>query len=111
MLSIEVHNFATVDKMSMVVVSRERPIMAKKRFHDGDYAGLNGARKEEARDFSMLSEDKSACANMPQDVKYHAWPKTGHYADYSLDDTIRGIDKQMDEDGAQMRRRKGGNKW
>lgn len=86
--------------------------MAKKRFYDGDYSGpLNKARREEARDFSMLSEDRSAPANMPQDVKYHAWPKAGHYADYSLDDTIRGINEQQDEDGRAMERHKGGNKW
>lgn len=84
----------------------------KKRFYDGDYSGpLNKARREERADFSMISEDHSAPANMPQQVKYHAWPKVGHYADYDLDDTIRGIDRQMNEDGAQMRRRKGGNKW
>ena len=68
-------------------------------------------RKEEMRDFSMISEDKSACANLPQDVKYHAWPKTGHYADYDLDDTIRGIDKQMNEDGSGMRRHKSKSKY
>lgn len=86
--------------------------MAKKRFYDGDYSGpLNKARREENRDFNMISEDKSACANLPQDVKYHAWPKAGHYAQYDLDDTIRGIDKQMDQDGAGMKRHKGGNKW
>lgn len=84
--------------------------MAKKRFHSGASA-LNVERRAEARDFSMISEDKSACANLPQDVKYHAWPKAGHYAEYSLDDTIRGIDKQMNEDGAGMRRHKSRSKY
>lgn len=85
---------------------------SKKRFYDGDYSGpLNKARREESKDFSMISEDHSAPANLPQDVKYHAWPKAGHYADYDLDDTIKGVDRQMDEDGAQMLRRKAGNKW
>lgn len=86
--------------------------MAKKRFYDGDYSGnLNAARKQEARDFGMISEDKSACANMPQQVIYREWPKAGHYADYNLDDTIKGVDKQMNEDGSGMARHKGGNKW
>lgn len=85
--------------------------MAKKRFYDGDYSGLNKAREQQARDFSMISEDKSACANLPQDVKYHAWPKAGSYADYDLDDTIRGIDKQMDQDGAGMRKHKSKSKY
>ena len=86
--------------------------MAKKRFFDGDYSGnLNVARRQEAKDFSMISEDKSACANLPQDVKYHAWPKPGYYANYDLDDTVRGIDEQMDADGAGMRRNKSKSKY
>lgn len=84
--------------------------MSKKRFYAGDSA-LNQARNQEARDFSMISEDKSACANLPQQVKYHAWPKAGHYAEYDLDDTIRGIDKQMDADGAGMRKHKSKSKY
>jgi hypothetical protein len=91
--------------------------MAKKRHYsshlgEGSYEGpLNKARKEERKDFMMLSEDHSAPANLPQDVKYHAWPKVGHYANFESDDTIRGIDDQMNADGAQMARRKAGNKW
>jgi hypothetical protein len=85
--------------------------MAKKRFHDGNYAGLDSARREEKRDSEMLNSDFSACANLPQDVKYHPWPKAGHYADYSLNDDIGGIDKQMNEDGVAMKKHKGGNKW
>jgi len=85
---------------------------SKKRFYDGDYSGhLNHARKQEHKDFEMISEDHSAPANMPQEVKYHAWPKAGHYAEYSLDDTIRGIDKQMDEDGSAMKRHKSTKKY
>lgn len=87
--------------------------MAKKRFYDGDYSGpLNKARKEEARDFSMISEDHSAVANMPQQVKYHAWPKAGHYAaDSYLDDTIRGINEQQGADASAARRLKSKSKY
>lgn len=85
---------------------------AKKRFYDGDYSGpLNKARKQESRDFEMISEDRSAVANLPQQVKYHAWPKAGHYADYDLDDTIRGVNSQMDADGAGMKRHKSRSKY
>ncbi len=84
----------------------------KKRFYDGDYSGhLNNARRQEHEDFEMISEDHSAVANLPQEVKYHAWPTERHYAEYDLDDTIRGIDKQMDEDGMQMRRHKAKSKY
>lgn len=85
--------------------------MAKKRFYDGDYSGLNAAREQQARDFSMISEDKSACANLPQQVKYHAWPKPGSYASYDLDDTIKGIDGQMNADGSGMRKHKSKSKY
>jgi len=75
-----------------------------KRYHASE-------RKEERKDSGMLSEDHLAPANMPQDVKYHAWPKAGSYADYDINDSISGVNRQMDEDGAGMKRHKGGNKW
>jgi len=59
-------------------------------------------RVQEARDSGMLSSDYSATANMPQQVKYHAWPKADSYHDYGLNDTIRGIDSQMSQDNKKM---------
>jgi hypothetical protein len=86
--------------------------MAKMRFYEeGSSKELNYARRKEAQDFAMISEDHSAIANLPQAVKYEEWPKVGHYASYDLDDTIRGIDKQMDADGAGMRKHKSRNKY
>lgn len=75
----------------------------KKRFHQKGNL-LDERRAEERRDFAMLSEDHSACANLPQQVKYHEWPKAPHYSDYNLNDSISGIDKQIREDEAQARR-------
>ncbi len=86
-------------------------MMAKKRFYDGDYSGLESSRREEKRDSEMIHEDHNAFANLPQQVMIKAWPKAGHYADYNLDDEISGINKQMDEDGSGLKRHKGGNKW
>ncbi len=85
--------------------------MAKKRFYGSDMSGLNAERNREARDFSMLSEDHSAIANMPKEIKYHEWPKANMYANSDLDDTIRGVDKQMNEDGSQMARHKAKSKY
>ncbi len=86
--------------------------MAKKRFYNGDYSGpLNVARKQEARDFSMISEDRSAVANLPQQVIQKEWPKPGYYADYDLDDTIRGINEQENADGSGMKRHKSKSKY
>jgi len=53
---------------------------------------------------SSISEDKSSIANLPQNASYKPWPKAGSYEDYDLDDTIKGIDMQMDEDGAKMKK-------
>lgn len=76
--------------------------MAKKRHYEQDL---------QARDSKMLSSDYSAVANLPQSVMYHAWPKASGYADYSMNDDIGGIDKQMKEDVAGMKRSKGGLKY
>lgn len=68
------------------------------------YAGFDSRRSMEQQDGAMLNEDRSAIANLPQDVKYHAWPKAPAYANYNLNDNISGVDKQMDEDGMGMRK-------
>lgn len=69
----------------------------KKRYHD--------RRKEEMRDAGMLHENHSEVANMPQEVKYHAWPKPKYgLMDSELDDTIAGINHQMDRDEEQGRK-------
>ena len=55
-------------------------------------------RAMEKRDSGMLSEDRSAIANMPQQVIYREYPKGEMYLRSNLDDTMSGIDKQMNED-------------
>ncbi len=86
--------------------------MAKKRFYDGDYSGpLNVARKQERKDFGMISEDHSTVANLPQQKKYHAWPKNNVYESYDLDDTIRGVDEQMGADVSMAKRLKSKSKY
>lgn len=76
----------------------------KKRLGEDLYSGLNKARALERSDFHMISEDKHAVANMPQHVIQKEWPKSRNYHDYGLDDTIKGIDRQQNEDNAQMER-------
>ena len=72
------------------------------RYHDKK--GMDPRRYQEMHDAGMIREDHSATSNLPQEVKYHAWPKPEHYTDYGLDDTIRGIDEQERKDGAQMKK-------
>lgn len=64
--------------------------MAKKRYYSSER--------------SEIREDKSSIANLPQSVSYKPWPKGGRYEDYGLDDTISGIDEQLDKDGAKMKK-------
>jgi hypothetical protein len=59
-------------------------------------------RKHEHDDGRMISEDHSAIANLPQDVKYHEWPKAGGYTPEGIDDTIKGINRQLDSDSDRM---------
>lgn len=77
--------------------------MAKKKFYnEGEYDSLNAARNKQRSDFHMISENRSAIANMPQEVMYKMWPKPKQYHDYGLDDTIKGIDEQMNKDNSKM---------
>lgn len=70
------------------------------------YAGQDSRRQMEGEDYGMISEDKSAMANLPQQVmmKYYAKPP---YASYQLDDTIKGIDQQISDDMRGGKRRTG----
>jgi hypothetical protein len=88
--------------------------MAAKRHHSshkGMYEGHNERRKQEMKDAGMISEDKSAIANMPQEVKY--MPYGGDYKgfDSDIDDTISGIRKQMDMDESTAKRHNVPKKW
>ncbi len=80
---------------------------AKKRHHhnDGAYEGMKNRRHMEMRDAGMISEDHSQVANMPQQVKYHAWTKPAYgMMDERIDDSISGINRQMSRDEEQGRR-------
>jgi len=82
-----------------------------KRYHDGAYSDNEGRMKQEAQDSGMIREDRSAVANLPQDVKYHSWSAQAPYLNPNLDDTSKGIDKQKSEDGAGMKRHLAANKY
>lgn len=43
----------------------------------------------------MISEDRSAPANLPQHVVHKYYPKEGYMDRYELDDTIEGVDDQI----------------
>lgn len=62
------------------------------------YAGVDPRRRQEMMDGMMIREDHHAIANMPQEVVYRSYPKAGHTLAPYLDDTIQGVDSQMNRD-------------
>lgn len=65
------------------------------------YAGAEPRRRQEMRDAGMIHEDHTAVANLPQEVYYKPYPKLSGYLPEGLDDTIRGVDEQIDADDRQ----------
>ena len=84
----------------------ERSLYRKKMKKEEHYAGMEPRRRQELEDAGMIREDRNAVANLPQYVKYEAYPKTD-YDRYDLNDDIRGIDVQMNDDVRQERRKSG----
>jgi hypothetical protein len=62
------------------------------------YAGAEPRRRQEMEDAGMIHEDHSAVANLPQGVMMKYYPKESGYMPENLDDTLRGVDRQMDYD-------------
>ena len=62
------------------------------------YDGRADRRMQEARDAGMISENPSAIANLPQEVMIKSWPQGGAYLPEPLNDSISGVNKQMNED-------------
>ncbi len=83
---------------------------------DGDYGLLRGPLTE-AEDYmgmptsmrrglerpEMIYEDRRAIANLPQEVMIKAYPRTGPYMPEAIDDTGRGVDRQIDFDDEKRR--------
>lgn len=72
-------------------------------FRQGDYAGVDARRRQEMQDAGMIREDHAAVANLPQGVVMRPYRMAGGYLPEGLDDTIRGVDEQMDYDGMKRR--------
>lgn len=66
------------------------------------YAGMDPRRRQEMEDAGMIQEDHRAIANLPQNVIMREWPKGGMYMTDDEDDTIHGVNRQMDLDGSLM---------
>lgn len=69
-----------------------------KRYFSGSYEGREDSERTQKHDGAMISEDRTAIANMPQQVIMKDWSDKKIYMPEGLDDTIRGIDEQIRED-------------
>jgi hypothetical protein len=83
------------------VVSKKGVAMA--RFYE-QYAGVDMRRAQERADGGMLSEDKSAPSNLPQNVVYRPFPDVSGSLPGSIDDGLSGVDSQIREDRSGMMR-------
>lgn len=68
-----------------------------------EYMGMPTGMRGGLESPGMIHEDHRAIANLPQEVMIKAYPKTGPYLPEGLDDTIEGVDRQMDYDDSQRR--------
>ncbi len=84
-----------------------------KRYSDGAYAGMDARKTEEMQDAGIIREDRSAVANLPQNVMYKAWGNDNDYlnARPPLNDDITGVDRQKREDVNGARKHLKNNKW
>lgn len=70
----------------------------KKRHYNEHFAGEAMRMTEEHRLGGMLHDDMHAIANMPQNVIMRDYPREIGYLPENLDDTIAGVDAQMQID-------------
>ena len=70
---------------------------------EGDYSNEYARRTQEMQDAGMIHEDRSAIANLPQEVMMKMYPRTGPNMPENLDDTIKGIDSQIDRDDSKRK--------
>ena len=64
---------------------------------------MGGEGRADIEKPGMIYEDRRAIANLPQEVMIKAYPMTGPYMPEDIDDTGRGIERQMDYDDSQRR--------
>lgn len=70
---------------------------------DEVYAGMEPRRRQEMEDAGYIHEDHSQIANLPQYPIVKSYPHTGPYMPEGLEDSINGVDHQMDYDDDKRR--------
>jgi hypothetical protein len=74
--------------------------------HAGD-----AEKRRQYEDSMMIHEDHSAPANLPQECIHKYYPSYAEGMKGSLDDTIRGVDKQIGDDVRKMRKERSNEKY
>jgi hypothetical protein len=83
--------------------------MATKRYYEEDKRMHKSSRKPdneylmEKDDAGMIHSDYTKMANLPQDVMMKPYPKCPAYMDWEMEDNIKGIDRQLENDNARRR--------
>jgi len=67
------------------------------------YMGMPTGMRGGLENGQMIKEDHRAIANLPQEVMIKPYPMTGPYLPEDLEDSIHGVDAQMDYDDNQRR--------
>jgi hypothetical protein len=68
------------------------------------YAGIHGRAADDRMAEGMIREDKNAMANLPQEVMIKQYPRVRYEMDENINDNLRGIDRQMEDDGKKQKR-------
>lgn len=81
-----------------------------KRYYSGEYEGYGETKRQESKDV-LVRNETSRPANMPTDIKYHAWPSAEYYQEYNLNDCLSGVDDQIREDVSKAKQHRSKNKY
>lgn len=76
--------------------------MAKRYY--GEYEGYDERRKQEREDSEMIPSGHDGFAGMPEQVIMRAYPQPHEGMPEDLDDTRRGVDRQIALDESQKHR-------
>lgn len=68
------------------------------------YAGVDPRRKIELAEGGMVREDRNAMANLPRQAIHCEYPQAPFYNSQYIDDTVRGEDNELDDDGKSNQR-------
>jgi hypothetical protein len=66
--------------------------------------GMDYVHSQERQDGAMIHEDYNCMSLLPYNVIIKEYPKNNYALHDELNDTITGIDRQMNTDSAQIRR-------